>query len=232
MAAPVAMGPPAATGSETTRGGPAQIFEHPRATKVIVAAPRQRPNPMLSGIRSTLVDFVEGLVPDFLAGPDTAVLFISLKFHRLHSEYLPRRIEALRGGRYKSRVLLCRVDVEQPEEQLEQVTLLAYHSDLSLVLAWTDAEASQYLETFHRYQSKGAEALSGKLVEGDHRARLTEVLTTIKGVNRSDVSALATRFNSLAGIAAASEEELHRCPGIGEKKIRQLRQAFHAPFFG
>lgn len=55
--------------------------------------------------------------------------------------------------------MLCRVDIEQPDEALEQavsfvmlrplsflevgkqVTLTAFHGKLSLLLAWTDAEA-------------------------------------------------------------------------------------------
>merc|ERR1711972_876080 len=138
-----------------------------------------------------------------LAGPETAIAFISLRFHRLHPEYLKKRVDAL-GSRYRVRVLLCRVDLEHPEEALEQVTLLAFHSGLSLLLAWTDAEAAAYLETLHRHQNKGVEALMVKLTKGDHRTRLTEVLTTVKGVTRTDVSSLGKTFGSLAGIARAS----------------------------
>merc|ERR1712232_1046823 len=143
-----------------------------------------------------------------------AVLFISLRFQRLHPDYLPRRVEAL-GCRHRLRVLLCRVDIDQPEEQLEQVTLAAFHAGLSLLLAWSDAEAAAYLETLHRYQSKGAEALMGKLAEGDHKSRLTDVLTTVKGVNRTNAASLTGRLGSFAGIACASDEELQACPGMG-----------------
>jgi len=99
------------------------------------------------------------------------------------------------------------------------------------LLAWTDAEAAAYLETLHRSQSKGAEILMGKLSEGDHRSRLTEVLTTVRGVNRANAASMMNRFGSLAGIAGASEEELLGCPGIGGKKARQLHHVFHEPFF-
>eukprot|EP00929_Paragymnodinium_shiwhaense_P005258 TRINITY_DN106972_c0_g1_i1.p1 TRINITY_DN106972_c0_g1~~TRINITY_DN106972_c0_g1_i1.p1 ORF type:complete len:225 (-),score=42.38 TRINITY_DN106972_c0_g1_i1:458-1132(-) len=221
----------AAAASSSSAGPGGKVFSHPRAAKAIIAAPRQRGNPILNCVRSTLVEYAEGLVPDYLAGPETAVIFISLRFQRLHSDYLQKRVDALAGSRYRSRVLLCRVDLEQPEEQLEQVTILAFHSNCSLLLAWTDAEASQYLETLHRYQSKGAEALMGKLAEGDHATRMTQVLTTIKGVNRTDAASLSSRFGSFAGICAASEEELLECPGVGDKKVRQLQKVLHTPFF-
>jgi len=211
-------------------GVAAQQFEHPRASQAIIAAARQRGNPILAFIRATLVEYAEGLVPDYLAGPETAVLFISLRFQRLHPDYLKARLTSL-GNKHRVRVLLCRVDLEQPEEQLEQVTLQAFHAGVALLLAWTDAEAAAYLETLHRYQSKGAEAIMGKVAEGDHRARLTEVLTTIKGVNRTDASSLANRFGSLAKMFNANMEDLQECPGIGDTKVRRLHHVFHAPFF-
>ncbi|CAE8617063.1 unnamed protein product, partial [Polarella glacialis] len=201
-------------------------YDHPRASQAIIASARQQGNPMINFVKSTAVEFAEGLVPDYLTGPETAVLFISLRFQRLHPDYLQRRIQAL-GKRHRSRVVLCRVDVEAPEE----VTLATFHGEMSLLVAWTDAEAAGYLETLHRYQSKGAEALMGRLAEGDSKTRLTEVLTTVKGVNRTDAALLATRFGSFAGIASTSEEEFQRCPGIGDKKVKQLRHVFHTPFF-
>lgn len=82
--------------------------------EAILARQRQRENPILAcirrecgncflkktepyGARSTLVDYVpdEQLSPDFMAGPDTAVLFISLRFQRVHQDYLARRLKAL-----------------------------------------------------------------------------------------------------------------------------------------
>jgi len=210
---------------------PNRLFTHPRAAHAIIAATRQRGNPILGCVRSTQVEFAEGLVPDYLAGPEIVVLFISLRFHRLHPEYLKRRIEATKKARRRSRVLLCRVDVEHPEEQLESVTLQAFEAKLSLVLAWTDAEAAAYLETLHRQQNKGAEALMAKLPQGDKRARLAEVLASVKGVNRTDASRIMDRFGSLAGVARAAEEDLLRCSGIGDKKVRRLHQVFHTPFF-
>eukprot|EP00913_Durusdinium_trenchii_P023909 g22454.t1 len=155
-----------------------------------------------------------------LEGPDTAVLFISLRFQRIHQDYLDRRLKSL--GEWRNRILLCRVDVEQPEEALEQVTLTAFHGKLSLLLAWTDAEAAAYLETLHRHQSKGAQALMGRLTQGDHEARLRE------GINKTDAAALAARFGSFAGVAQAQREDLLRCSGIGDKKVRQLNNVVQA----
>mmetsp|Transcript_60658 Transcript_60658/g.113323 ORF Transcript_60658/g.113323 Transcript_60658/m.113323 type:complete len:217 (-) Transcript_60658:192-842(-) len=200
-----------------------------RAQQAIVARTRQQQNPMLNCVRSTLIEFVDDLPADFLAGPETAVLFISLKFQRLHPDYLSGRAKAL--GDFRNRVLLCRVDLDNPDEPLEQVTSAAFHGKLSLLLAWTDAEAAAYLETLHRYQSKGAEALKSRVQQGDDRARLLEVLTTMKGINKSNATSLASHFGSFAQITKASEEEFLRCSGIGDKKVKQLTNVLHKPFF-
>ena len=84
--------------------GNADGFEHPRATKVIVAAQGKKGNPIIASVRSTSVEFVEGLVSDYLVGPSAAILFISLKCHRLHPDYLERRIGQLTEGGYRSRI--------------------------------------------------------------------------------------------------------------------------------
>mmetsp|Transcript_16298 Transcript_16298/g.37616 ORF Transcript_16298/g.37616 Transcript_16298/m.37616 type:complete len:231 (-) Transcript_16298:21-713(-) len=207
-----------------------------RARQTILAASRQQGNPMLEYVRATLVEYLPELTPDYLVTPDTGVLFISLRFHRLHPEYLQQRIKGMEaasssGSRYRVKVLLCRVDLEQPEEPLEQITLTSFHSKLSLLLAWTDAEAAAYLEMLHRQQHKGPEQLMGSLPEGDHHSRLAEVLTTVRGVNKSDASMLMLRFGSLAKIATATDEELVSCPGIGERKVKQLHHVLQEPFF-
>jgi DNA integrity scanning protein DisA with diadenylate cyclase activity len=44
-------------------------------------------------------------------------------------------------------------------------------------------------------------------------ARLADVLTTVRSVNKTDVITLATAFGSLKDVAAASREDLLQCPG-------------------
>ena len=60
--------------------------------------------------------------------------------------------------------------------------------------------------------------------------RLSEVLTAVRSVNKSDVATLLGTFGSLNGIANASMEEMALCPGIGEKKVERLYDALHEPF--
>jgi len=59
---------------------------------------------------------------------------------------------------------------------------------------------------------------------------LSDILTVIKSVNKTDVVTLATNFGNFRNIIKASMEELSLCPGLGETKVRRIHEAFHQPF--
>jgi len=59
---------------------------------------------------------------------------------------------------------------------------------------------------------------------------MTNALTQIKSVNKTDVFTLLTNFGSFKGIVNASIEELAMCPGLGERKCRRIWEAFREPF--
>ncbi|KAL5196066.1 DNA excision repair protein ERCC-1 [Glycine soja] len=62
------------------------------------------------------------------------------------------------------------------------------------------------------------------------KGMLTHALTTVRHVNKTDVVTLGTTFGSLCNIMGASMEDLARCPGIGERKVKRLFDTFHEPF--
>ncbi|KAH1037592.1 hypothetical protein GYH30_056775 [Glycine max] len=67
-------------------------------------------------------------------------------------------------------------------------------------------------------------------MDTDYLSRLTHALTTVRHVNKTDVVTLGTTFGSLCNIMGASMEDLARCPGIGERKVKRLFDTFHEPF--
>ncbi len=84
-------------------------------------------------------------------------------------------------------------------------------------------ECARYLETYKAYETKPADIILGR-TEEDYFSRLTAAVTSIRGVNRTDVLTLATQFRTAAGIMKASAEELAACPGIGPTKVALLPQ--------
>ena len=65
----------------------------------------------------------------------------------------------------------------------------------------------------------------------DYTTRVTQILTQIRGVNRTDVLTLTAAFGTLKDILQASEEQLSSCPGLGPAKVKRLYDAFHSNFF-
>ena len=53
---------------------------------------------------------VTQLTSDYVLGATTCALFLSLRYHRLHPEYIYNRIQKL-GKEYNLRILLVMVDI-------------------------------------------------------------------------------------------------------------------------
>ncbi len=66
-------------------------------------------------------------------------------------------------------------------------------------------------------------------VQGDHFSVLTDSLTSVRGINKTDVLTLSSSFGSLKNIINCSMEELSLCPGLGARKVKNLYDAFHTP---
>ncbi|TYK02347.1 DNA excision repair protein ERCC-1 [Cucumis melo var. makuwa] len=193
----------------------------------ILVSNRQKGNPLLKHIRNVRWAFAD-VVPDYLLGQSSCALYLSLRYHLLHPDYLYYRIRELQKN-FKLRVVLCHVDVEDVVKPLLEVTKTALLHDCTLLCAWSLEECGRYLETIKVYENKPADLIQGQM-DTDYLSRLTHVLTSVRHVNKTDVVTLGTTFGSLSHIMDASMEDLARCPGIGERKVRRLYDTFHEPF--
>lgn len=191
--------------------------------------PKQRGNPMLKYVRNVPWQYCEQ-VPDYLLGKTACALFLSLRYHNLHPEYVHGRLREL-GRLYRLRILLVKVDVTAGEREtlLRELAKLCVTHDLTLVLAWNDREAARYIETFKALEHKPADSLREKTPQ-DFLSRMVAALTSIRLLNKSDTVTLLSTFGSLRGVAGASADELRLCPGFGENKVQRLLAAFDEPF--
>ncbi|XP_057497015.1 DNA excision repair protein ERCC-1 [Actinidia eriantha] len=193
----------------------------------ILVSHRQKGNPLLKHIRNVRWDFAD-VVCDYLLGQSTCALYLSLRYHLLHPDYLYYRIRELQKN-FKLRVVLCHVDVEDVVKPLLEVTKTALLHDCTLLCAWSLEECGRYLETIKVYENKPADIIQGQM-DTDYLSRLTHALTTVRHVNKTDVVTLGSTFGSLSHVMDASMEDLARCPGIGERKVKRLYDTFHEPF--
>src|SRR5690606_25616854 len=98
-------------------------------TSKILVNPNQKGNPLLThlkigyeyGPRAQLADYV---LPSSSSSP-SAVLYLSLKYHRLHPEYIFGRVNALGTG-FSLRVLMVMLDIEAPEKYITDLSQLCF----------------------------------------------------------------------------------------------------------
>ena len=194
---------------------------------VLHVSTRQQGNPVLKHIRN--VPFaMSQMVPDYVVGPNRCVLFLSLRYHSLYPDYVHRRISELRSD-FMLRVLLVLVDVEDNSAVLLVLNKLAVLHNMTLILAWSDEEAARYLETLKAFESKDATLIQKKEKEM-FSDQVSDVLCTVRSVNKTDVSQMMSQFGTFRALAIANMDELSLVPGVGSKKVRRLYETFHKPF--
>uniref|UniRef100_A0A3Q0RP85 DNA excision repair protein ERCC-1 n=1 Tax=Amphilophus citrinellus TaxID=61819 RepID=A0A3Q0RP85_AMPCI len=195
----------------------------------IIVSPRQRGNPILKFVRSVPWEFGD-VVPDYVLGQTTCALFLSLRYHNLNPNYIHDRLKQL-GHTFTLRVLLVQVDVVSKDQSLHNIKLLRQSCNVSDQCRSTHfpEEAGRYLETYKSYEKKPADMLKEQ-VEKDYLSKVTDCLTTVKSINKTDAITLLSAFSSVEGIISASKEDLVLCPGLGPQKAKRLFDVLHKPF--
>lgn len=193
----------------------------------IIVSPRQRGNPILKFVRTVPWEFGD-VAPDYVLGQSTCALFLSLRYHNLNPNYIHDRLKQL-GHTFILRVLLVLVDVKDPHHTLKELARICIMADCTLILAWSPEEAGRYLETYKSYEKKPADLLKEQ-VEKNYLSKVTDCLTTVKSINKTDAITLLSTFSSVEGIINASKEDLVLCPGLGPQKARRLHDVLHKPF--
>ncbi|XP_059157174.1 DNA excision repair protein ERCC-1-like [Physella acuta] len=205
---------------------------NPAGTKIgssnsLIVNPRQRGNPILKSVRNIPWEY-GNIVADYVMGQSNCALFLSLRYHQLHPNYIHERLKQL-GKSYELRVLLVQVDVKDCHHLLKDLAKICILAECTLILAFSPEEAGRYLETYKIFENKPPEALMEK-TEENFMAKFTDCLTQVKSVNKTDCQTLISQFGSLANVMEAGQEDLSLCPGFGPQKAKRLHQIFHEPF--
>ncbi|KAG0258936.1 Excision repair cross-complementation group 1 [Actinomortierella ambigua] len=216
----------ASTSTTPSDAAPAPPFV-PRNRSTIVVNPSQRGNPLLQHIRNVPYEFGQ-IEPDYMVGLTSCVVFLSIRYHRLHPEYIYSRIAAI-GKSFVLRVLLVLVDVDTHQQAIRELTRVAVTSEFTLICCWSNEEAARYIETYKAYENKPPDAIRER-VDNDYLSKLSDCLTQVRSVNKTDVVTLSSTFGSFQSIVEASADEIGLLPGFGEQKVKRLIEAFHQPF--
>ncbi|XP_062200190.1 DNA excision repair protein ERCC-1-like isoform X2 [Phragmites australis] len=81
----------------------------PQSKNAILVSHRQKGNPLLKHIRNARWTFAD-IVPDYVLRQSSCALYISIRYHLLHPDYLYYRIRELQKN-FRLHVILCHIDV-------------------------------------------------------------------------------------------------------------------------
>ncbi|KNC28642.1 hypothetical protein FF38_04896 [Lucilia cuprina] len=196
----------------------------------ILVHPKQRGNPILKSIQNVPLEFRDDIIPDYVVGRTTCILYLSLKYHNLNPDYICQRLKEL-GKQYELRVLLVQVDTPEPHNALKSLTRISLLADLTLMLAWNAEEAGKIIETYKLFEKRGPDLIMERVESNPHQ-KLVAALTNIKPVNKTDAVTLLQNFGNLENLINASEDRLSQVIGLGPRKAKKLYTTLQEPFLG
>ncbi|KAI1777428.1 restriction endonuclease type II-like protein [Hypoxylon cercidicola] len=222
--------PPPSSSSST---GPKIVQPTPQALpqrssgSSILVSPRQKGNPVLASLRSVPWEYSD-IPADYGLGLTTCALFLSLKYHRLHPEYVYTRIRNLQG-KYNLRILLTMVDIPNHEDSLRELSKTSLINNVTVILCWSAAEAARYLELYKSYEHANFGAIKGQQATS-YPEKLVEFVTVPRGINKADAISLVSAFGSLKNAINADPEQVAVIGGWGEKKVKRWCSVVEEPF--
>ena len=165
---------------------------------------------------------------DYVLGTTTCALFLSLKYHRLHPEYIYNRIRDLRG-QFALRILLTMVDIENHEESLRELSKTSLMNNVTIILCWSAQEAGRYLELFKMFENAAPTSIKAQQ-STTYSDRLVDFITVPRSINKTDAVGLVSNFGSVRTAVNASPDELGLIAGWGEKKVQRWCNSVREPF--
>ncbi|KAM0426666.1 hypothetical protein ACHAPT_007982 [Fusarium lateritium] len=219
--------PSAASGAGKVVQPTPQALPQKQSGSTILVSPRQRGNPVLTSIRSMPWEYSD-IPADYVLGLGTCALFLSLKYHRLHPEYIYTRIRNLQG-KYNLRVLLTMVDIPNHEASIKELSKTSLVNNVTLILCWSAAEAARYIELYKSYENASFGAIRGQQ-PSSYGEKLVEFVTVPRSLNKSDAVALVSNFGSLKNAVNADAEQLGMLNGWGGIKVKRWASAVGEPF--
>lgn len=216
----------ASSGPKVVQPTPQVIATRSTGSSILVS-PRQKGNPILTNLRSFAWEYSD-IPADYVLGLTTCALFLSLKYHRLHPEYIYNRIKSLQG-KYNLRVLLTMVDIGNHEESLKELSKTSLVNNVTVILCWSAAEAARYLELYKSYEHANAGAIRG-IESKSYGDKMVDFITVPRSINKTDAVTLVSAFGSIRAAINALPEEVAVVGGWGEKKVRSWCGVVDEPF--
>lgn len=196
---------------------------------VIQVNRKQSGNDLLKKLTRVSYAFAD-IEPDYVVGRTACALYLSIRFHALHPNYIYERINRL-GENYDLRILLVVVDHVEHKTYLKELSKLSIRSNMTLMLCWTVEDAAMYLEKYKLSEDKPADSIMERPTNHEYEDALDQymidALAESRTINRTDSASIVSLFDKFTKISTASPEELSLCPGVGMQKAQRLYDFLH-----
>lgn len=204
-----------------------QALPNRTGPSAILVSTRQKGNPILNHIKLLPWEYAD-IPADYVIGTTTCALFLSLRYHRLHPEYIYSRVRLL-AGKYTLRIVLVMVDIPNHEDPLKELSKTSIINNLTLMLCWSAPEAAHYLELFKSSEHAQPTAIRTQQARS-YKESLVDFVTAPRSINKSDAASLISNFGSLQNAINAQPEQISSVPGWGERKVQQWCNAVREDF--
>ncbi len=121
------------------------------------------------------------------------------------------------------------VDIPNHEDSLRELSKTSLINNVTVILCWSAAEASRYLELYKSYEHANFAAIRGQQASS-YAEKLVEFITVPRNVNKTDAIALVSSFGSLRNAINADPEQVAVISGWGEKKVKSWCKVVEEPF--
>ncbi|ORY89614.1 restriction endonuclease type II-like protein [Leucosporidium creatinivorum] len=216
----------AAAGAGGAVAGPGGVVRRSTPNTILINV-CQKGNPVITNIRSVAWEYGD-IKCDYQVGATSGALYLSLRYHLLHPEYIHGRIKNLAHS-YALRLMIVHCDVDNHQAAMKELTKVCIVNEYTMIVAWSAQEVARYLEIYKSFERKPPDLIKER-VDNSYMAHLTSALTSVRGVNKTDVTTLASNFGTFEKIVSASSDSLSLLPGLGDKKVKRLRDAFEGSF--
>lgn len=204
----------------------------------IQVSPSQKQNPLLQSalLKQKPITFNKEILSDYYINPNLQILFLSLKYHQLHPEYVWRRIKKLNQGSVVStrldnslKILLTVIDIESPQDTLRKLNSICVKQDLTLIIAWSFEQAGNYVAMFkeNELSANKVNLIIKGIKNNDFTSNMINTLTTVKTINKTDSINLIANYKNFKTIVKSDTHQIH---GLGERKLKNLKSSFLEPF--
>ena len=127
-------------------------FQGTTSGKAVLVNTTQKENPLLNHLKNTNWRYISSaggnkIYYDYLV-KQRSVLFLTLTYHKLYSDYITRRMVPL--SKNGNNILIFVVDDSNSEDILREITKFCIFNGFTLLLAFSFEQAAKYIEYLNK----------------------------------------------------------------------------------